>query len=66
MVWRFLSKSFPGTIFLEPLKIYRIIFPAIFTEIFHGRYINYNLRINSEFALSNVNSGSMEVKVFRN
>ena len=40
----------------EMLKVYRNIFPPIFSEIFHRRDINYNLRINSDFAMSNVRS----------
>ena len=38
------------------LKVYRNIFPPIFSEIFHRRDINYNLRINSDFAMPNVRS----------
>ena len=49
----------------EMLKVYRNIFPPIFSEIFHRRDINYNLRINSDFAMSNVRSVSIEVKAFR-
>ena len=37
-------------------KVYRNISPPIFSEIFHRRDINYNLRINSDFAMPNVGS----------
>ena len=37
-------------------KVYRNISPPIFSEIFHRRDINYNLRINSDFAMPNVMS----------
>ena len=33
----------------EMFKVYRNISPPIFSEIFHRRDINYNLRINSDF-----------------
>ena len=35
-------------------KVYRNVFPPIFGEIFHRRDINYNLLINSNFAMPNV------------
>ena len=38
----------------EMFKVYRNIFPSNFIEVFHRRDINYNLQINSEFAMSNV------------
>ena len=37
-------------------KVYLNISPPIFSEIFHRRDKNFNLRINSEFAMSNVRS----------
>ena len=37
-------------------KIYQNISPPIFSEIFHRRDINYNLRINSDFLMPNVRS----------
>ena len=37
-------------------KVYRNIFSPIFSEIFHRRDINYNLRINSDFVMPNVRS----------
>ena len=37
-------------------KVHRNISPLIFGEIFHQLDINYNLRINSDFAISNVRS----------
>ena len=40
----------------EMFKVYRNISPPIFSEIFHGRDIDYNLRINSDFAVPNVRS----------
>ena len=40
----------------EMFKVYRNISPPIFSEIFHRRDINYNLRINSDFAMPNVMS----------
>ena len=40
----------------EMLKVYRNISPPIFSEIFHRGDINYNLRINSDFAMPNVRS----------
>ena len=33
------------------LKVYRITSPPIFSEIFHRRDINYNLRNNAEFSM---------------
>ena len=38
------------------IKVYRNTFPPIFSENFHRRDINYNLRINSDFAMRNVRS----------
>ena len=38
------------------LKLYRNISPPIFSEIFHRRNKNFNLRISSEFAMPNVRS----------
>ena len=43
---------------MEKFKVYRNISLAIFSEIFHRRDINYNLRINSDFAMPNVRSVS--------
>ena len=43
---------------MEMFKVYRNISLAIFSEIFHRRDINYNLRINSDFAMPNVRSVS--------
>ena len=40
----------------EMFKVYRNTSPPIFSEIFHRRDINYNLRINSDFAMPNVRS----------
>ena len=37
-------------------KVYRNISPLIFSKIFHRFDINYNLRINSEFAMPNARS----------
>ena len=37
-------------------KVHRNIYPPIFSEIFHRRDINYNLRMNSVFAMPNVRS----------
>ena len=37
-------------------KLYRIMPPPIFNEVFLRRDINYNLRSNSNFAVSNVKS----------
>ena len=37
-------------------KVHRNISPLIFGEIFHQLDINYKLRINSDFAISNVRS----------
>ena len=37
-------------------KVYRNIYPPIFSEIFHRRDIKYNLKINSDFAMPNVRS----------
>ena len=37
-------------------KVCRDISPPIFSEIFHRRDINYNLRINSDFAMPNASS----------
>ena len=38
----------------EMFKVYRNISSPIFSEIFHRRDINYNLRINSNFAMPDV------------
>ena len=38
----------------EMFKVYRNISTAIFIEIFHRLDINYNLGINSDFAMPNV------------
>ena len=35
-----------------------ILCSIVFSEIFHRRDINYNLRINSDFAMPNVRSAS--------
>ena len=40
----------------EMLKVYRNICPPIFSDICHQRGNNYNLRINSDFAMPNVRS----------
>ena len=40
----------------EMFKVYRNKSPAIFREIFHRHNLNYNLRINSEYAVPNVRS----------
>ena len=40
----------------EMFKVYRNISPPIFSEIFHRRDKNYNLRINSDIAMRNVRS----------
>ena len=40
----------------EMFKVYRNIFPSIFSEIFHQRGNNYNSQINSDFAMPNVRS----------
>ena len=40
----------------EMFKVYRNISPPIFSEIFHQRGNNYNLRINSDFAMPNLRS----------
>ena len=37
----------------EMFKVYRNISPPILCEIFHRRHKNYNLRINSDFAMPN-------------
>ena len=37
-------------------KVCRNLSPPIFSEIFHRRDINYNLRIKSDFAMPNVRS----------
>ena len=42
----------------ETFKVYRNISPPIFSEIFHQRGNNCNLRINSDFAMPNVRSVS--------
>ena len=46
----------------EMFKVYRNISPSISSEIFHRRYINYNLRINSEFAMQNLRSFVHEIE----
>ena len=38
------------------IKVYRNTFPPIFSENFHRRDINYNLRINSDFVMPNLRS----------
>ena len=38
------------------LKVYRNIYPSIFSKIFHLPDINYDLRINSGFAVPNARS----------
>ena len=40
----------------ELFKVYRNIYLSIFSEIFHRRDMNYNLRINFEFAIPNIRS----------
>ena len=40
----------------EMFKVYRNISPPIFNEVFHQRGNNYNLRINSDFAMPNLRS----------
>ena len=40
----------------EMFKVYRNISPTVFSEIFHRRDVNYNVRINSDFAMPNVRS----------
>ena len=45
----------PQIVATEMFKVYQNISP-IFSEIFHRRDINYNLRINSDFAVPNVRS----------
>ena len=40
----------------EMFKSYRNISPPIFSEIFYGCYINYNLRFNSEFSVPDVST----------
>ena len=40
----------------EMFKAYRNVSPPIFSEIFYRRDKNYNLRINSDFAMPNVRS----------
>ena len=40
----------------EMFKVYRNKSPAIFRVIFHRHDLNYNLRINSEYAVPNVRS----------
>ena len=40
----------------EMFKVYPNISPPIFSEIFHRRDINFNLQINSDFAMPNVRS----------
>ena len=37
-------------------KVYRNISPPFFSEIFHRRYKNYNIRISSDFPMPNVRS----------
>ena len=43
-------------------KVYRNLSPPIFSEISHRSDINYNLRINSDFAMPNVRSVFHESK----
>ena len=40
----------------EMIKVYRSMHPPIFSELFRRRDICYNLRSNSNFAVSNVTS----------
>ena len=40
----------------EMFKVYQNISSPTFSEIFHGRDIDYNLQINSDFAVPNVRS----------
>ena len=40
----------------EMFKVYRNIFPSIFSKIFHRRDKNYSLRINTDYAMPNVRS----------
>ena len=47
----------------EMLKVYRNISPPIFSEIFHQRGNNYNLRINSDFAMPNLRSVVHETEI---
>ena len=47
----------------EIFKVYRTMSLPIFSELFGRRDINYNLRSNSNFAVPNVKSVFMEVKV---
>ena len=46
----------PFFLVTEIFKVYRNISPPIFSEIFHRRDKNYNLRISSDFAMPNVRS----------
>ena len=38
----------------EMFKVYQHISPSFFSEVFHRRDIDYNLRSNSEFVVPNV------------
>ena len=45
-------------------QVYRDMSPPFFSKLFRRRDISYNIRSNSNFALPNVKSALMEVKVF--
>ena len=52
----------------EMYQLYRNISPLTYSEVFHRRDINYNLPINSEFALPNVRfvfHGSESISYFK-
>ena len=52
----------------EMYQLYQNISPLTYSEVFHRRGINYNLLINSEFALPNVRSvfhGSESISYFK-
>ena len=52
----------------EMYQLYQNISPLTYSEVFHRRGINYNLPINSEFALPNVRSvfhGSESISYFK-
>ena len=52
----------------EVYQLYRNMSPLTYSEVFHRRGINYNLPINSEFALPNVRSafhGSESISYFK-
>ena len=46
----------PQILATEMFKVCRNISPPIFNEVFHQRGNNYNLRINSDFAMPKVRS----------